>query len=492
MNTASIKEFTMNHVSFPVMLLTNLLLVSAASAATDHGALIKGSFKTGEEVTKVCLGCHQKQADAFIQTTHWKWKGVPNHLKGQEKSPVEYGKANMLNAVCTSIEGGKDGVVHEQCSKCHAGYGWTRTTFNFSDTGKVDCLICHAQKGNYSKETGGNVNVQAMAKGTMNLDLAARSVAAPTRNNCGYCHFYGGGDDSVKVPGIESTLEKKDRKFDVHMGTKASGGADLSCQTCHITKNHKIAGASSMTAHFDKRVNCEQCHAGAKAPHQKSNKSAILAKHTRSVACQTCHIPLFARSQATRMAWYWSEAGKDSVVTEDQFDKETYVKKMGLFRWGMNEKPVYAWYNGTMEHYMKGDAINDPSKPIFMNKPAGDIRDVAAKIYPYKLFSGDLPMDSGFKYLSIFQHYKSFWDDFDWEKALKGGAEGSGLPYSGKYQFVKTVSYFGLSHEVAPKEEALACSDCHGRGERLDWKSLGYQGDPMTTGGRFTKEMNKK
>jgi len=463
----------------------------ASFAATDHSTLVKGPFKTGEEVTKACLKCHAKQAKDFIKTTHWTWKGIPNHLNGKQKSTEEYGKANMLNAVCTSIEGGKDGVVHEQCSKCHAGYGWTSTKFDFSDESRVDCLICHAQKGNYAKAIGGNVDKKAMEKGSMNLDLAAQSVGVPTRNNCGSCHYYGGGADSVKIPGIESTLEKKDRKLDVHMGTKASGGGDLACQACHTTKNHKIAGASSMTAHYDERVNCENCHTGAKAPHQKSKNGAILAKHAGAVACQTCHIPYFARSQATKMEWYWSEAGKD-IKPEEQFDKETYVKKMGRFVWGMNEKPVYAWYNGTIDHYMKGQVIKDPSKPVVITKPVGTIKDKTAKIYPYKLFIGDLPMDSTFKYLSIFQHYKSYWVDYNWEKALLGGAEGSGLPYSGKYQFVKTASYFSISHEVAPKEEALQCGECHAGGTRMDWKALGYKSDPMMAGGRLSQTARKK
>ena len=474
-----------------MMFVMGLYVSSVACAATDHSQLVKGPFKSGEDVTKVCLQCHEKEAKDFIKTTHWTWKGTPNHLKGKEKSSEQFGKANMVNAVCTSIEGGKDGVVHEQCSKCHAGYGWTNTNFDFSNSGKVDCLICHAQKGNYSKVIGGNVNKQAMEKGSMNLELAAQSVAVPTRSNCGSCHYFGGGGDSVKVPGIESTLEKKDRKLDVHMGTKVSGGADMACQTCHATKDHKIAGASSMTAHYDERVNCDNCHSGAKAPHQKSKNGAILAKHTGTVACQTCHIPYFARSQATKTEWYWSEAGKDIKLAE-QFDKETYVKKMGRFVWGMNEKPVYAWYNGTVEHYMKGDVIKDPSKPVVITKPVGSISDKSAKIYPYKYFVGDLPMDSTFKYLSIFQHYKSFWNDFNWEKALMGGAEGSKLPYSGKHQFVKTASYFSLSHEVAPKEEALQCGECHAGGTRMDWKALGYKGDPMTGGGRFAKAAGKK
>jgi len=36
-----------------------------------------------------------------------------------------------------------------------------------------------------------------------------------------------------------------------------------------------------------------------------------------------------------------------------------------------------------------------------------------------------------------------------------------------------------LNHMVAPKENALKCTDCHGEKSRLDWKALGYQkGDP--------------
>lgn len=457
-----------------------------AFASTDHTSLIKGPFKNGEQVTKVCLQCHEKQAKDFIKTSHWTWKGTPNHLQNIESKGELLGKANMLNAVCTSIEGGKDGIVHEQCSKCHAGYGWTRTTFDFTDMGKIDCLVCHAKKGNYARSVGGTVDMKAVEKGSMNLELAAQSVGVPGRNNCGSCHYYGGGEDSVKVPGIESTLEKKDRKLDVHMGTKKSGGGDMPCQSCHVTKDHRIAGASSMTAHYDSRVNCEDCHRGTKAPHQKSKNGLIIDRHAARVACQTCHIPYFARSQATRMEWYWSDAGKD-LKSEEQFDKETYVKKMGRFRWGKNEKPVYVWYNGKIEHYMKGQEIKDPSKPVVITKPVGSITDKTAKIYPYKLFIGDLPMDSTYKYLNIFQHYKSFWVDYNWEKALTGGAEGAGLPYSGKYQFVKTVSYFGVSHEVAPKEDSLQCGECHAKGGRLDWNALGYKDDPMS-GGKAIKE----
>lgn len=476
-----------------VVLMLPLLLtsVSLAGAGPDHSEFLKGPFTSGQDVTKACLECHEKAATDFMKTTHWKWKGTPNQVKGLEKSKKEYGKANMLNAFCTSIEGGKDGLVHEACGKCHAGYGWTRTNFDFSDKSKVDCLVCHALKGNYQRAAKGCiVDTKAMDRGIMDLEVAAKSVGAPTRRNCGYCHFFGGGADAVKHAGLDSTLERPKKSQDVHMGSKETGGQDMTCQACHVAKEHRIAGASSMMAHYDARVTCEQCHSGAKAPHRKSKNGRILDKHLSAVACQTCHIPVFSKGQATKMSWKWSDVGKD-IKSEDQFDKETFAKKKGSFTWGMNVKPVYAWSNGMIERYMNGDKIKDPTKPVAISRPVGSIRDTAAKIYPYKLYTGDQPMDSVYRYLSIFQQYESLWNDFNWDKALKAGAEGSGLPYSGKFQFVNTVTYIAVEHEVSPREEALQCGECHMGGTRLDWKALGYKGDPLRTGGRILKKSQK-
>jgi len=451
-------------------------------AAEDHTKLVNGTFKVGSDVTRVCLECHEKQATDFMKTSHWNWKGTPNHVKGLEKSAKEYGKANMLNAYCTSIEAGKDGLVHEACGKCHAGYGWSRSNYDFSNKANVDCLICHAQKGNYARSAFNcDVDMKSMEKGSMDLDVAARNVGMPTRRNCGYCHFFGGGGDAVKHAGLDSTLEKTTKKHDVHMGTKASGGQDMSCQTCHRTAEHRIAGASSMMAHYDSRVACIDCHSGDRAPHRTSKNGLILNGHLAAVACETCHIPIFAKGQATKMSWNWSDVGKN-LNPEEQFDKETFARKKGSFTWGMNVVPVYAWYNGTIERYMVGDKIKEPGKPVIMTKPVGSIVDRKAKIYPYKYYTGDQPMDVKYGYLSIFQQYKSLWDDYDWDKAIRNGSEI--LPYSGTFRFVKTVSYISASHEVAPKENALQCGECHMGGKRLDWKGLGYKGDPLQAGGR--------
>lgn len=470
-----------------------VLVAFQAFAGVDHSDFVKGPFKEGRDVTKQCLECHEKQADDVMKTSHWKWKGTPNHVKGMEKSTKEYGKSNMINSFCTTVFNGKDGLPQESCNKCHAGYGWNRNKFDHSDKTRVDCLVCHATQGNYERAAVGcDINMAAIQKGSMDIDKAAKSVGKPTLANCGYCHFYGGGGDAVKSPGLDSTLLTASRDQDVHMASKAKGGAGLLCQDCHKTKDHKITGRSSMMAHHQGAVECTDCHSGAKAPHQKSRNKAILEKHTASVACQTCHIPTISRGQATKVGWWWSDVGRKDIDPDaEEFDKETFAKKKGTFKWNMNYVPTYAWYNGQMERYMVGDKIKDPSKPVVMIKPVGSIMDKTAKIYPYKFYQGSQPMDAKFKYLNTFQQYKSLWDHYDWDKALKDGGQDLGLPYSGKFQFVKTVAWLSAPHEVAPKEQALQCGECHMGAKRMDWKSLGYKGDPMQVGGRVIKAAKK-
>ncbi len=41
--------------------------------------------------------------------------------------------------------------------------------------------------------------------------------------------------------------------------------------------------------------------------------------------------------------------------------------------------------------------------------------------------------------------------------------EKNNRPYSGEYGFIETYSYWPITHMVAPKEKALACSECHAK-----------------------------
>ena len=43
---------------------------------------LKGPFESGQAVTKECLSCHAKQAQDFIETVHWNWKGPSPNMVG--------------------------------------------------------------------------------------------------------------------------------------------------------------------------------------------------------------------------------------------------------------------------------------------------------------------------------------------------------------------------------------------------------------------------
>jgi hypothetical protein len=79
-----------------------------------------------------------------------------------------------------------------------------------------------------------------------------------------------------------------------------------------------------------------------------------------------------------------------------------------------------------------------------------------------------------------------FWTEFDWDLALELGSEVVGLDYSGQYGFAETEMFWPTTHMVKPADEALTCDQCHGAEGRLDWEALGYYGDPLTWGGRFS------
>lgn len=78
-----------------------------------------------------------------------------------------------------------------------------------------------------------------------------------------------------------------------------------------------------------------------------------------------------------------------------------------------------------------------------------------------------------------------YWKTYDWNSASQLGMKEVNLEYSGSYDFVETEMYWPINHMVASKDKALSCTNCHGiKGDRLNWKELGYTGDPMKVKGR--------
>lgn len=437
--------------------------VAQAKVHTSHADILKGPYLSGSDVTRACLECHPDASTQVMGTTHWTWESKPFDVAWRDE-PVTVGKINQINNFCISSVGNQ-----KKCMSCHVGYDWQENApYDFSNADNVDCLVCHADITAYAKGDYGNP-VEGI-----DLVAAAQSVRLPTRDNCGQCHFDGGGGNGVKHGDLDESLYFPSENLDVHMGR-----LNFACTDCHQTEDHVIRGrlvADNITVSPREQVACTDCH--ALAPHDDDR----INLHTQSVACQTCHVPSMALKNPTKTYWDWSTAGQDRP--DDHF---TYLKIKGSFIYERDLTPNYMWFNGNLSYrYLVGDKI-DPSQPTYINLPAGDIDDEQAKIFPFKLHIARQPYDSVYNYLlqPITAGENGYWTNFDWDNAFRLAESVTGLTYSGEYGFAETWMYWPTTHMVQPKEQALGCTACHGTEGRLDWQALGYPGDPMEWGGRF-------
>ena len=222
-------------------------------------------------------------------------------------------------------------------------------------------------------------------------------------------------------------------------------------------------------------VRCINCH--EEPVHEKK----ILNHHAKTVACQTCHVPSFARGEPTKTEWDWSAAQKGRQAEYVKEGVPRYLPYKGDFLWETNIEPEYAWFNGTASIYTWGEKIN-PDEVIALARPIGKKSDPGAKIYPFKIHRGRQIYDSVHNYL-INPHLSGetgFWEKMDWHTSATIGMKARGLEYSGQYGFVNTVMYWRINHMVESSGDALGCGDCHGGNQhRMDWKLLGYQRDPL-------------
>lgn len=463
----------------------------------DHALLVKVSDNPQpEEVTAACLKCHDKVGRDILDTAHWNWKGVSPEISGFEHS-TSVGLFNTIdNYTISSIP------TLINTTAYHIGYGIKGNAFDFTNASKIDCLICHDTTRSYRKDALRN----GLPAADIDLKAVYRSVGRPSRFNCGSCHFNAIGGTNVKQGDLEPALLDCSPDLDVHMGM-----VDMRCQDCHTTKSHKIYGLSFNAPVTEGRVSCEQCH-GAKPHGLTGSLSRHLDKHVITVACETCHIPSFARESPTLVDSDFSSAGRQRKPELDEYGKPAYDPRLGMLTWKKNAMPVYRWFDGTRGSYILGDKI-DPTGTVSLNPPLGQRFDPAAKIHPFKIHTAKQPYDAKKDILVPVKFEDGYWNDYNWDKAIAAGMTTAGMTYSGRYGFVRTEMYTPIRHEVVPAKKALGCADCH-RVEaiscsrchqnaldlnqpvhtrmvypemknRLDFKALGYSDDPAQKGGRF-------
>lgn len=455
-----------------------------SDSTADHSKFkeLKGPFNNGPEVTKACLECHTEAGHQFMQSTHWTWE-YTNPKTGQK-----LGKRNLINNFCTNARGNEG-----MCANCHAGYGWKDEGYDFTNQANIDCLACHDRSGTYYKTppTKGNKACAVMFEGQKPIDLAkvAQNVGRPGRENCGSCHYFGGGGDGVKHGDLDSSLNHANKALDVHMDEK---GLNFSCAMCHVSHQHQVSGSRYAIEAKDaigtgkpgirrEASTCESCH--GTAPHPKLNiVGNKLNDHIEKIACQTCHIPALARGGvATKIDWDWRTAGKvdkdgngykvDGYVQGNGENRDIYKSIKGTFKYGENLVPQYRWFNGTI-NYLTIDSKFDPAKqPIDINALSGSAGDADARIWPFKRMHTVQPYDKGNNTL-VYTHLwgddtDAYWGNYDMGKAIAHGMQQFNKPYSGEFGFIETYSYWPITHMVAPKTEALECGSCHASDGRL-------------------------
>jgi octaheme c-type cytochrome (tetrathionate reductase family) len=424
----------------------------------DHSKfeILKQEFKRPQDMTLACLSCHTERHKEVMVNNHWTWD---RKEKLHKRDAVSVGKKSVLNNFCVGV-----GSNEKMCTKCHAGYGYSDKSFDFTKAENIDCIVCHDQSGLYEKALAG------MPKKGIDLNKIAQSVGNPKKENCGSCHYLGGGGNNVKHGDLDIEMNNCSREIDVHM---AKEGEDMNCTACHTTQNHKITGKLYALSSEDKnRVTCEQCHT------DRPHNDKIIDNHSYRVACQTCHIPVYAKGKPTKMYWDWSTAGRldaDSMpITEKDADGNvSYNSMKGNFVWEDSVVPEYFWFNGLADHFLLTDIIKE--FPVQLNSLAGSYKDKGinsesksvSKIWPVKVHRGKQPYDMVHKTLlqpKLYSDKKgdsAFWMDFNWSNSITAGMKYMNLPYSGKYDFVETEMYWPLNHQVSAADKALRCIDCH-------------------------------
>lgn len=462
-----------------------------SGSTADHSKfkILQQEFKSGPEVTEACLSCHTEASDQVMHTIHYQWT-FDNKRTGQT-----LGKRHVVNAFCGNVAGNEP-----RCTSCHAGYGWEdMASPPPQQSSAVDCLACHDRSGQYTKSAAGagRPPLDPVKPGTktitgadawpVDLAKAAQSVGQPGRDNCGNCHFYGGGGDNVKHGDLSSALYNPSIHTDVHM---SPDGANMVCTDCHVTESHEWAGSRYDVHAIDPEgtgkpgerrhvATCESCHGNT--PHPNNIKGIKLNDHTDVVACQSCHIPSMARGGvATKTFWDWSTAGKmkdgkpyneEEFVQSDGKHLHTYMSKKGDFRWAENAQPIYEWFDGQVEYTLPDRTIN-PDEIVEINKIQGEAHDGKSRIWPFKRMEGRQAYDSGLNRLAYSHVWgpttdTAFWTNFDWGKAIEAGMKAAGAEYSGHFGFVDTYMYWPTTHMVAPADEALDCQACHAKDGRL-------------------------
>jgi len=416
-----------------------------------------------------CLGCHTDQANEVHASTHYKWLGEAPDMVNPEGPLILQGKlTNAVNSYCINIEGN-----WPVCGSCHVGRGKRPDPDDqFVDLENIDCLMCHNQEYAAARKRlpDGSMGVTAPS------DSMVQNIHAPTRGNCLQCHAKAGGGDGVKRGDLSLALiNNTDEHFDYHMN---AAGANLQCQDCHTFEKHLVIGKGSDIRPTDdpdrgSEVKCTTCHSQGDIEHEHPDE---VMTHIERVACQTCHIPTYAKvATELHRDWLTHHDGTDATTcsAENPCPGHPHTEKASYL------VPEYKWWNRTSDNYLLGDDASrtyDAEKDTYpTSRPVGDVTD--GKLYPFKYKTAYQPMtDDGMPKLIAMDTYEYLKVSGNVETSVENGLVNMDLDRNTPYVWITTDTYQLINHGVVDAVAVLACNDCHGNTGRMDLQAeLGYE-----------------
>jgi hypothetical protein len=391
----------------------------------------------------------------------YQWQGEsPQMVSG----PAFQGKiAGGVNSYCINILGN-----WAVCGNCHVGLGAVPgPQASAQELENIDCLICHQSE--YRRKKEGGVFVPDTDAMSITMDQAVQTVPEPERFNCLQCHAKAGGGDAVKRGDLAlAHSDTSDRQFDVHMATT---GAGLACQDCHTFSDHKVAGRGSdlRPTDSDEILECTNCHARMATP--DGHEGEAVDRHIARVACQTCHIPTYAKdaadsdaSEATETYRTWLSSHSNEPPFHPAADTANDLV------------PSYRFWNRRNNNYLLYDTVvEDPMTGRFpTSRPLGHISNPDSKLYAFKYKTAQQPITNATSQL-IALDTSVYFATGDAAAATEQGLINMGFDATDPFSWIETDTLQMLNHEVAVKGAALRCGGCHGPSARVDLKGdLGY------------------
>lgn len=433
---------------------------SGADLACETGGSPHANL-TFDQYPSNCLSCHYNEAVEMQNSVHYKWVGDTPDMTNTGGTPQ--GKlTNAVNSYCISIKG--DWPV---CGSCHVGRG-KRPDDSTAGLENIDCLVCHNEEYATARTRLGDGSMGVAAPS----DSMVRNIQAPSRVNCLKCHAYAGGGDAVKRGDIsQATAHNNDPEFDVHMN---SSGSDLSCQSCHSFEKHRVLGKGSDLRPTDdlsrgSEISCTSCHEGKDSA--GGHESVSINLHVARVACQTCHVPAYAKV-ATEVYRDWQLTHDGQPADGSSGAGHPYTRKEG------NLIPEYKFWNRMSDNALLEDDASltyDPARGTYpTSTPVGDVQD--GKIYPFKYKRANQPMTVNDSRLIALDTYEFLKVSGDADKSIRAGLVNMGYSADESYKWVETDTYQLLNHGISPSSGALQCSSCHENTTRMDLQGeLGYQ-----------------